>query len=928
ATSKNLSSTSAYTAVQQQLDITNFIDYMLLNFYVGNTDWSHQNWYASSNRNNPEGRWRFHSWDAEHVLKGINDNSVTKNNGASPTGFHQSLKRNKEYQVLFGDRIHRHFFNNGVLTPEKAAASYQTRLDSIDEAIVAESARWGDNQRSTPFTRDKEWVTEKNRLLKQYFPQRTGIVLDQLRRHKLYPSVAAPMFSQHGGPVAAGFELSLTAPAGEIHFTLDGTDPRLPGGAIADTAKRYSSAVAIVGSLRVKARARLQGEWSALTEALFVVDGSLDTLRVTELMYHPLRGMPEFIELKNSGDATLDLSGVAFREGIRFTFPNGFRLAPGEYVILTDNVTLFTELYPGVTLGGTYDGRLSNGSEKLVLTDSLAKPFLSLTYSDQPPWPSRADGQGFSLVAKPLGEAADPNLPMSWRPSANYGGSPGRNDVPSETGNAPPYLSAGANRIIETGSIPVAVQLARLFRDDAHPAYPGVALKWSLDGEPVPVQFTAANQPKTTATVYGLGRLTFRLTADDGEHTVSDTVTVEVRRVGTERTFIAAGSEWRYLDNGSNQGTRWHARLFNDSNWESGPAQLGYGDNDEKTKLSFGDNSGNKHVTTFFRHAFEVANPAGVTSLEGALLRDDGAVVYLNRREVTRSNMPQGTIGYTTFASTTAGGDDEKAFHSFAIDPALLVPGKNVIAVEVHQANRTSSDISFDFALSGTGSAANQPPTVQPFADWNATWPGAARLVAQVNDDGLPTNPGHLAMRWNVQSGPGTVTFANDSLPVTTARFSQPGRYVLSFSAYDGQTVTNRELVIRVNDDAFAVWRRAHFSDAELGRPKISAPSADPDGDGLANLAEYLAGTRPRDAGSRLAIDSTEIDPAAGTLTIHFRTAPNRRYRLQRSGTPLGPWKTAAERPAPPNGGPAVFAVPLGPALGPAQFFRLEIPAD
>ena len=83
---------------------------MLLNFYVGNTDWSHQNWYASFNRNNPEGRWRFHSWDAEHVLKGVNDNSVGKNNAASPTGFHQSLKRNEEYRTLFGDKIHQHFF--------------------------------------------------------------------------------------------------------------------------------------------------------------------------------------------------------------------------------------------------------------------------------------------------------------------------------------------------------------------------------------------------------------------------------------------------------------------------------------------------------------------------------------------------------------------------------------------------------------------------------------------------------------------------------------------------------------------------------------------------------------------------------------------------------------------------------------------------
>ncbi|SVD75082.1 uncharacterized protein METZ01_LOCUS427936, partial [marine metagenome] len=268
---------------------TNFIDYMLVNFYVGNTDWSHQNWYASSNRNNPEGRWRFHSWDAEHVLKGINDNSVTKNNAASPTGFHQSLKRNEEYRVLFADRIHRHFFNNGVLTPEKGAASYQARLDSIDEAIVAESARWGDNQRSTPFTRDKEWVAEKNRLLQQYFPRRTGIVLNQLRAQNLYPSLAAPTFSQHGGSVPTGFNLTLKTSKGDIYFTLDGSDPRLAGGALSETANRYSKALPIEGTARVKSRVRYQNEWSALAEAQFVVEGSLEKLLITEVMYHPLR---------------------------------------------------------------------------------------------------------------------------------------------------------------------------------------------------------------------------------------------------------------------------------------------------------------------------------------------------------------------------------------------------------------------------------------------------------------------------------------------------------------------------------------------------------------------------------------------------------------------------------------------------------------
>jgi hypothetical protein len=926
ATSKNLSSVAAYADVRDQLDVAGFIDYLLINYYTGNFDWSHQNWYASFNRNIPDGRWLFHSWDTEHNLESVNENVTNRNNAASPTGFHHQLRKNAEYRVLFGDRVHRHFFNDGVMTPGRAGESYLARLNVVDEAVVAESARWGDSQRPKPFTRDKEWIAEKNRLLKQYFPKRTSIVLNQLRGQNLYPSLAAPTFSQHGGLVATDFKLTLAAPKGEIHYTLDGTDPRLPGGALAGTTSRYSNPFAIVGTVRVKSRARFQTQWSALTETRFVVEGSLDALRVTELMYHPLRGQAEFVELKNIGDANLDLSGVKFSEGIRFTFPEGFQLAPSAHVVLAGDAAAFTDQFPGVIWAGVYDGRLSNSSEKLELIDNFAKPFLSLTYSDQPPWPSRADGQGFSLVAKPPSQMGDPNLPTSWRSSATFGGSPGRDDQPSETGNAPPYVSAGPNRIIETASIPVVIHLAGTVRDDAHLSFPKVRLEWSVDGNNTPVQFVADDSQKTSATLFGLGQHTFRLTASDGEHTASDTVTIETKRVVAERTFITAGSEWRYLDNGSNQGTKWRARLFDDDKWKIGPAQLGYGEEDEKTKLSFGSDSGNKHVTSFFRHPFEVTDPAGVISLEGALLRDDGAVVYLNRREVTRSNMPQVSIDYTTFASTTAGGADESAFHSFAIDPALLVKGKNVIAVEVHQANRTSSDISFDFALSGKGSSANQPPTVQPFAELTAAWPGSIRLVAKVSDDALPVDPGRLAMRWTVQSGPGNITLANDSLPITTAWFSKPGRYVIGFSAYDGHTVANQELVVHANGNAFSAWQRAHFSASELGQPRISALTADPDRDGMSNLTEYVAGTSPKDAKSRLEIRAIQSDETGEKLSVHFHAEPRRRYRLLQSPNVLGPWKLEEEIPAQPNGGPLKFVIPLDQAFGPAQYFRLEIP--
>ena len=93
-----------------------------------------------------------------------------------------------------------------------------------------------------------------------------------------------------------------------------------------------------------------------------------------------------------------------------------------------------------------------------------------------------------------------------------------------------------------------------------------------------------------------------------------------------------------------------------------------------------------------------MTNPSsGVISLEAALVRDDGAVAYLNGREILRSNMAQGNVRYDTFASLTVGGDEESAFQPFTVDPALLAVGKNEIAVEVHQTSRTSSAISFAF---------------------------------------------------------------------------------------------------------------------------------------------------------------------------------------------------------------------------------------
>lgn len=166
-----------------------------------------------------------------------------------------------------------------------------------------------------------------------------------------------------------------------------------------------------------------------------------------------------------------------------------------------------------------------------------------------------------------------------------------------------------------------------------------------------------------------------------------------------QEILVPRGSNWRYLDAGYNPNSSWTAVAFDDSSWKTGRAQLGYGDGDEVTVVGYGPVGSNKFVTTWFRHKFSVTNSSRFSSLKVQLLRDDGAVVYLNGRELFRSNMPSGTINSNTLASSGISGAAENTFYETALSSNVLVDGFNVLAVEVHQNNRTSSDISFDLEL-------------------------------------------------------------------------------------------------------------------------------------------------------------------------------------------------------------------------------------
>ncbi|ADL51710.1 metallophosphoesterase family protein [Clostridium cellulovorans] len=165
--------------------------------------------------------------------------------------------------------------------------------------------------------------------------------------------------------------------------------------------------------------------------------------------------------------------------------------------------------------------------------------------------------------------------------------------------------------------------------------------------------------------------------------------------------LIPLGASWKYFDKGSDLKTSWRELNFHDSSWPSGLAELGYGDGGESTVISYGPNVYKKYITTYFRKHFTIGNTSIYKSLILRIRKDDGAVVYLNGKEVYRTNMPSGTIEYNTLALNALDGIDEISLEKAIIDTSYLKNGDNVIAVEIHQVSPSSSDISFDFQLIG-----------------------------------------------------------------------------------------------------------------------------------------------------------------------------------------------------------------------------------
>lgn len=285
------------TADPVLLEVDNLIDYMLLTFWTGNLDGATSaflgdananNWFAVRNRLGTHGGFRFLAHDFEHSFFWPEEDRTGPFENGDPTNpatynplfIHHDLRPNAEYRMLWADHVQRHLFANGVLTPTSLQSRMRARQGLLDKVIIAESARWGDAQTrgEPPFTR-LHWQEAVRYVIEDYVPVRGDFVLAQLREDGLYPSYDAPTLSHLGGPVTLGEEIVITGQGGTVYYTLDGSDPRLVGGALSPTAQPYTAGALFLnhpGPLTLKVRALREGEWSALVQADYTVQPVAD----------------------------------------------------------------------------------------------------------------------------------------------------------------------------------------------------------------------------------------------------------------------------------------------------------------------------------------------------------------------------------------------------------------------------------------------------------------------------------------------------------------------------------------------------------------------------------------------------------------------------------------------------------------------------
>jgi len=445
------------------IDEDSWIDQHLLTEGLRNADGFRLSTYYHKDRN---GFLRAGpAWDYNLAL-----GNASFNGAQSPTGWHyvemdqtrflpnypwySDMFRDPAFALAYQDRyyqIRRTQWDTPTLMAEIDAVAAELSAEATDR----EFERWPTLGKNTyanaPGFQNRLTYQSEVDALKTFLTQRFAWMDTQFG--------PPPVFSLPAGDIASGSLLSLsTTGSGQIHFTLDGSDPfsTPPGAAI------YTAPIPITSSTWVKARVReTNGSWGALETARYRVD-RLPVLVVSEIHYRPaattveekaagfVRNDFEFLEITNPGEIPLVLSGTKFVRGLEFAFGE-LTLLAGERALLVKDADAFALRYgdlPGVVIAGEFVGNLDNDGETLEIEDRDRRTLLSFTYNDASPWPQSTDGEGFSLSL--IHPTLSPDDPFSWRSSIAPGGSPGTSDGSLFSGDPDgDENSNGINNLVE-----------------------------------------------------------------------------------------------------------------------------------------------------------------------------------------------------------------------------------------------------------------------------------------------------------------------------------------------------------------------------------------------------------------------------------------------------------------------------------------------
>jgi hypothetical protein len=891
-----VASEPAYAAITNLVEIDNLIDYMLLHIVAESEDWPRHNWYVAHRRatNGVAGtKFVCAVWDQELTLDRLVRRDRTSVGGSagevySPARVYQQLRAWPEFVRQFGDRVHKHLFNGGVLTPSNNVNRILEPAATIRDALVGESARWGDARKTgvpagqigtgVTFTRDEWWQPEMDKLTTNFFQHLTADNIVRLRAAGLYPQLNAPVFSQFGGAVSNGFALTITHTngAGTIYFTTDGTDPRVYGsGAVAASAQAFALPVAINAPTVVRARVLNGSSWSALVEAVFYPPQDFSKLALTELMYNPpvvgaIDGDEfEFIELKNAGTNTLNLSGLNF-SGLAFTFTNGTTLAPGEFIVLVRNALTFAFKYPDVTIHGTYTGGLNNSGENITLSHALGGTIFSVTYDDAAPWPVTPDGFGYSLVPVNPGLTQAPDDGAKWRASTAVGGSPGADDP------APAIAPVVINEALTHTDLPF-VDRIELF----NPTGTNVGVGgWFLTDDPnEPQKFRIADDTIILAGGY--------LSFDESQFNPTP---------GTNSSFsLSSSGEQVYLFSGDaatnltgySHGFNFGAaangvtfgRYLNSVNEEQFPAQVANTFN----TVNSGPRVGPIVINEIHYNPLVAGN--GFVELKNISLND----VPLFDPAHPENNWSVEGVGFTfpTNLTVPPGG-------------LVLIVASNVAGFIANHAVPTNVPV---FSYASLGSLQNN-----------------GERLSLTRPDAPETNGTPYIVVDSVRY--------NDKLPWPPAADGSGPSLQRKISNQYGDDPINWQAAMptpgRENADVDTDGDGMPDSWETTNGTLVNTPDAndDVDADGFTNYQEYLAGTNPLDPESRLRVEN--VNTLGGTVEFQFTAASNRTFTVQFKDALDAPlWSLLTNVAAAPQA--RVIHINVAPTNS-ARFYRLAVP--